>query len=148
MFYFLLICSIFILACSLFSITRTIRNINKQIKEKRKIRVSLSNRDIEELAYAINQKDTLHKKLQVQIKQEEDQLKQSISNISHDLRTPLTSIQGYLTLLQECEDKQEQDHILKSLKQKQIISQIWCKNFMIYLWWKMSSLMLNVRRLI
>ena len=79
MFYFLLICSIFILACSLFSITRTIRNINKQIKEKRKIRVSLSNRDIEELAYAINQKDTLHKKLQVQIKQEEDQLKQSIS---------------------------------------------------------------------
>ena len=42
MFYFLLICSIFILACSLFSITRTIRNINKQIKEKRKIRVSLS----------------------------------------------------------------------------------------------------------
>lgn len=49
MFYFLLICSIFILACSLFSITRTIRNINKQIKEKRKIRVSLSNRDIEEL---------------------------------------------------------------------------------------------------
>ena len=107
MFYFLLICSIFILACSLFSITRTIRNINKQIKEKRKIRVSLSNRDIEELAYAINQKDTLHKKLQVQIRQEEEQLKQSISNISHDLRTPLTSIQGYLTLLQECEDKQE-----------------------------------------
>ena len=75
MFYFLLICSIFILACSLFSITRTIRNINKQIKEKRKIRVSLSNRDIEELAYAINQKDTLHKKLQVQIRQEEEQLK-------------------------------------------------------------------------
>ena len=95
-----------------------IRNINKQIKEKRKIRVSLSNRDIEELAYAINQKDTLHKKLQVQIKQEEDQLKQSISNISHDLRTPLTSIQGYLTLLQECEDKQEQDQYIEIIKAK------------------------------
>jgi signal transduction histidine kinase len=118
MFYFLLICFIFILACSLFSITRTIRNINKQIKEKRKIRVSLSNRDIEELACAINQKDALHKKLQVQIKQEEEQLKQSISNISHDLRTPLTSIQGYLTLLQECEDKQEQDQYIKIIKAK------------------------------
>lgn len=57
MLYFLLICFIFILAFSLFSIIRTIRNINKQIKQQRKIRVSLSNRDIEELAYAINQKD-------------------------------------------------------------------------------------------
>lgn len=56
MLYFLLICFIFILAFSLFSIIRTIRNINKQIKQQRKIRVSLSNRDIEELAYAINQK--------------------------------------------------------------------------------------------
>ena len=118
MLYFLLICLIFILVFSLFSIIRTIHNINKQIKEQRKIRVSLSNKYIEELAYAINQKDTLHKKLQVQIKQEEEQLKQSISNISHDLRTPLTSLQGYLTLLQECENKQEQEQYLKIIKAK------------------------------
>ena len=118
MLYFLLICLIFILVFSLFSIIRTIHNINKQIKEQRKLRVSLSNKYIEELAYAINQKDTLHKKLQVQIKQEEEQLKQSISNISHDLRTPLTSLQGYLTLLQECENKQEQEQYLKIIKAK------------------------------
>lgn len=118
MVYFWLICLIFILAFSLLSIIRTIRNINKQIKEKRKIRVSLSNKYIEELAYQINQKDTLHKKLQTQIKQEEEQLKQSISNISHDLRTPLTSIQGYLTLLQECESKREQEQYIKIIKAK------------------------------
>lgn len=118
MLYFLLICLLFILAFSLLSIIKTICNINKQIKEKRKIRVSLSNKYIEELAYQINQKDTLHKKLQIQIKQEEEQLKQSISNISHDLRTPLTSIQGYLTLLQECESKQEQEQYIKIIKAK------------------------------
>lgn len=37
---------------------------------------------------------------------------------SHDLRTPLTSIQGYLTLLQECEDKQEQGQCIKIIKAK------------------------------
>lgn len=118
MLYFLMSFVIFLLAFSLFSIIRTIRNINKQIKDKRKIRVSLSNKYIEELAYEINQKDTLHKKLQVQIKQEEEQLKQSISNISHDLRTPLTSIQGYLTLLQECKNEHEQEQYIKIIKAK------------------------------
>lgn len=148
------ICSIFIdmfyihISMFPFSITRTIRNINKQIKEKRKIRVSLSNRDIEELAYAINQKDTLHKKLQVQIKQEEDQLKQSISNISHDLRTPLTSIQGYLTLLQECEDKQEQDQYIEIIKAKTDYLTDLVQEFYDLSVVEMSSLMLNVRRLI
>lgn len=34
------------------------------------------------------------------------------------LRTPLTSIQGYLTLLQECENKQEQEQYLKIIKAK------------------------------
>ena len=43
---------------------------------------------------------------------------QNVKSISHDLRTPLTSIQGYLTLLQECEDKQEQGQCIKIIKAK------------------------------
>ncbi len=102
---------ILLLAFSLFTLLRQLRSINHQIMEKRKIRVSLSNRHIEELAALINEKDAQHKALQIQIMQEEERLKQSVSNISHDLRTPLTSMQGYLTLLQECGEKEKQQYI-------------------------------------
>ena len=80
-------------------------------------------------------KDNLHKKnYRFKIKQEEEQLKQSISNISHDLRTPLTSIQGYLTLLQECEDKQEQGQYIKIIKAKtDYLTDFSTRVFMIYL---------------
>lgn len=35
------------------------------------------------------------------------QLKQTISNIAHDIRTPLTSAAGYLQMLKECEEKEK-----------------------------------------
>ena len=39
-------------------------------------------------------------------------LKESIANISHNLRIPPTSIQWYLTLLDECSDK-DREHYKK-----------------------------------
>ena len=118
MWYVLLVLIIVILVFSLLMVIKTIRSINRQIKEKRRIRVPLANKDLEELAYQINQKDALHQKLEIQIKQEEEQLKQSISNISHDLRTPLTSMQGYLTLLKESENTEEREQYIKIIKAK------------------------------
>lgn len=38
---------------------------------------------------------------QLSVKKKEQELKDEIANISHDLRTPLTSMKGYLRLLQE-----------------------------------------------
>lgn len=40
--------------------------------------------------------------------QEEKQFKEMIANISHDLRTPLTAIQGYQQLLEKGELSEEQ----------------------------------------
>ena len=49
----------------------------------------------------------------------ENTLKQGIANMSHDLRTPLTSIIGYLKLLEKDEiDKEEALAILKSKTNK------------------------------
>lgn len=107
-----------ILAFSLFSWKRQICEITKQISENKKLRISLSNKQIEKLAGIINEKNDLEQKTKVRIIQEKEQLKHSIADISHDLRTPLTSIQGYLTLLKDCEDKEEQEHYFSVIQAK------------------------------
>ena len=60
----------------------------------------------------------MEQKTKVRMLQEKEQLKQSIANISHDIRTPLTSIQGYLALLKSCENKEEQEHYLSVIQAK------------------------------
>jgi signal transduction histidine kinase len=106
------------LAFSLFSWKRQICEITKQISENKKLRISLSSKQIEKLAGIINEKNDLEQKTKVRIIQEKEQLKHSIADISHDLRTPLTSIQGYLTLLKDCEDKEEQEHYFSVIQAK------------------------------
>ena len=118
MVYLLLVLLNLILAFSLFSWKRQICEITKQISENKKLRISLSNKQIEKLAGIINEKNYLEQKAKIQIIQEKEQLKHSIANISHDLRTPLTSIQGYLTLLKGCEDKEEQEHYFSVIQAK------------------------------
>ena len=118
MIYLLLVLLNIILAFSLFSWKRQICEITKQISENRKLRISLSNKHIEKLAGTINEKKYWEQKTKIQILQEKEQLKQSVANISHDLRTPLTSIQGYLVLLKSCENKEEQEHYFSIIQAK------------------------------
>ncbi len=118
MIYLLLILLNILLVLSLFSWKQQVCQITKQLQENKKLRISLSNKYIEKLAGIINEKDHKEQREKIQILQEEEQLKQSIANISHDLRTPLTSIQGYLTLLKDCENKDEQENYLSIIQTK------------------------------
>ena len=47
----------------------------------------------------------------IDIMKREERLKQNISDIAHDLRTPLSSIMGYITLLDNCTEKEKKEYI-------------------------------------
>lgn len=67
-----------------------------------------SSRDIHirRLASEINEQLKLLRKLQLKYQNGDTELKAAVTNISHDLRTPLTAIYGYMDLL-EREEKSE-----------------------------------------
>lgn len=65
--------------------------------------ISLISKDIIELAAKFNRKIESEEELRRNVIDHETKLKESIANISHDFRTPLTSIIGYIQLLQKSE---------------------------------------------
>jgi len=108
-----------VIGVRLFRIKRQLRNITVQLYERtngsteKKVTVLLIDGDLNELAAAINRSLNLQKKLRIEVRRNDLQLKDSIANLSHDLRTPLTSILGYLQLSRnpECPMEKREDYL-------------------------------------
>ncbi|MBE6089118.1 MAG: HAMP domain-containing histidine kinase [Clostridium beijerinckii] len=113
----LLISYIFHLKLQIKSIGKQLENISEGKTEK-KIDVSLLDKDIEYLAGNINRNINLQKQLRIESLRNDQKLKDSIANISHDLRTPLTSIIGYLQLLEKSELSENQKEKISIIKKK------------------------------
>ncbi|WP_181350202.1 sensor histidine kinase KdpD [Thalassobacillus sp. CUG 92003] len=96
---------------------RQLHDLNYDVTAK-KINLGYFDEDIEELAMEINKQIDLTKEAQAEKRSSEIELKQAISYISHDIRTPLTSILGYIHFLESDETtpevKKEYTGIIKS----------------------------------
>ena len=79
--------------------TRQLRKIKIGASEK-KIDISYFDKDFEELAMEVNSQIDLTKNALAEKRRTEIESKKAISYISHDIRTPMTSILGYIQLLE------------------------------------------------
>ncbi len=95
-----------------------VRSIKKQLEwrneeeSKNLVLLELQDKDLMNLTVALN--ETLKQESDLRVLQEiqEREFKDLITNISHDLRTPLTVIKGYLQLLERCKmDENGQEYL-------------------------------------
>lgn len=75
--------------------------LTRDISYNRQIRVSLFDKDLTDMTSELNKNLDYQKKLKLRSEEAEKTLKQSVSDIAHDLRTPLTVIKGNLQLLKK-----------------------------------------------
>lgn len=118
----LLILYVYYLKTQIKSMGKQLENISEGKTEK-KIDISLLDKDIEYLASNINRNINFQKQLRIEVFRNDKKLKDSIANISHDLRTPLTSIRGYLQLLEKSELSENQREKINIIKKKSEILQ-------------------------
>ena len=105
--------TVLLLVCKVFSMQKAAREIAAELAEHLQsdtntlICVSSRDRHIRALAASINRELRALREMRHRYQNGDKELKSAVTNISHDLRTPLTAICGYLDLL-EAEEKSEQ----------------------------------------
>ncbi|MBU3088327.1 HAMP domain-containing histidine kinase [Clostridium gasigenes] len=108
----MLVVAVIILFMYIINLKKEIKAVSSEIKKNHSeygnIRIKTTDRHIEQLVVNINKLYDENQKVNVRKKEVELELKQSIENMAHDLRTPLTSIMGYLQLIKDEEVTEEE----------------------------------------
>lgn len=115
---------IIILAVMLFNYQRQVKNICRQLaflKNHDSNMLVTSNNEtggMNELKENINElirENREHKRL---YQEKESQLSETYTNLSHDIRTPLTSLEGYFELLSEAENEEDKQRYISIIKER------------------------------
>lgn len=99
----------FLLSKNIKKSTFDLKYINKNINSNSKLKLGYPDKNFEILLIEINKYLEVSQIEKIKYVNREKDIKKEIENISHDLRTPLTSILGYLEFLKDI-DKTENEY--------------------------------------
>jgi len=106
----------------LISYRRQVKNICRQLafignhNSNMIITQNIDSTDINELIEQINTLLECQKKQRIDYQFKDSNLKEIITNLSHDIRTPLTSLDGYFQLLAESDTKSDRERYTAIIK--------------------------------
>ncbi|MBG9979729.1 HAMP domain-containing histidine kinase [Facklamia sp. DSM 111018] len=124
MVYFLLVI-ILMLLIYLFLYRKQVQHIDQELKEIQKkeytnqmISQEIHSQELDHLITSINQTIEKERQLRIQLIKHNELTKQLMTNLSHDIRTPLTSLSGFIQLLEENQDADKQARYFEIIHQR------------------------------
>lgn len=108
----------------IFLLKKSAKEISEAFAEKLKtdtntvIGISSRDKDMRRLADSINIQLKELRKEHLLYHQGNTELKNAITNISHDIRTPLTALYGYLEMLEQTDDPKKQAKYIAIMKER------------------------------
>lgn len=102
------------------SMVEILTDFERIVAEDTNIQISISSNDktVKNLAKAINLQLSELRKIKQQCSNGDRELKEAVTNISHDLRTPLTAICGYLDLLEKQELSEDTERYIEQIRNR------------------------------
>lgn len=122
--YFIALIILIFIIIKIYLIKNSIREIRKNLNKilnsdtNNLLTISSGDKDITGLTNDLNIELQKLRKLRLQYENGNQELKKSITNISHDIRTPLTAINGYVELMKESEKNDKQEKYIKIVERK------------------------------
>ena len=114
--------AVIVLSVKIYLMKKAAREISQLFAEKLSedtntlIDISSRDKDMQRLAAGINKQLKVLRREHLMYHQGNTELKNAITNISHDIRTPLTAIYGYLEMLQKTDDPEKRAKYIAVMK--------------------------------
>ena len=121
---FILVLICILLIIKIINIKKALKGIEKSLNNILKsdtnnlITTSSSDKYIKNLTIIFNNELKIMRDQKLQYKNGNQELKRTITNISHDLRTPLTAIKGYIDLIKEENSNNKNEKYIKIIEKK------------------------------
>ncbi len=90
-------------------ITKELQEIQKDLTQNQSLHLPIPNRNLEKVLCTLNNTLEEIRKERQKYEKREKEFRRQIENISHDLRTPLTVILGYLKFMKKADKEPEMD---------------------------------------